>query len=157
MKRFLSYLRNHYSEISKIFLFLISVVILVLVFPKEGKFKYEFTKGKPWMHEDLIAPFDFAILKSEEEIEKEKAELLKDQKPYFKRTKEEVEKQRQVLIRNFTERWEGRFEESEARDKDKRKNLDLAVVLFDTVMNTGVVEQIPALDQKPDDYNIYKI
>ncbi|MEZ5195320.1 MAG: hypothetical protein R2764_02640 [Bacteroidales bacterium] len=83
MKRLLSYLRNHYSIILKSLLFVASIVILVLVFPKEGKFKYEFRKGKPWMHENLIAPFNVAILKSEQELEEEKNLAIKDLKPYF--------------------------------------------------------------------------
>ena len=32
-------------------------MLIVSFFPREKKFKYEFQKGKPWMHEDLIAPF----------------------------------------------------------------------------------------------------
>ena len=27
-------------------------------------------RGKPWMHETIIAPFDFSILKSDNQIEK---------------------------------------------------------------------------------------
>ena len=46
--------------------------------------QYEFRKGKPWMHEDLIAPFNFAILKSQEELEREKQEVLSGLKPYFR-------------------------------------------------------------------------
>ena len=43
-------------------LFFISTIIVLILYPKEGKFKYEFHKGKPWLHENLISPFDFAIL-----------------------------------------------------------------------------------------------
>ena len=42
--------------------------LIVFIFPKDGKFKYEFQKGKPWQHVDLIAPFDFPIYKSAEEF-----------------------------------------------------------------------------------------
>ena len=44
---------------------------IVYLFPKSGKFKYNFDKGKPWQSENLLAPFDFAINKSAEELEKE--------------------------------------------------------------------------------------
>ena len=75
---------NHYANIYKLFLFVASIFLLVSLFPREGTFKYEFRKGKYWMHDDLIAPFDFAITKSEEEITAEKAALLADVKPYFR-------------------------------------------------------------------------
>jgi cyclic-di-AMP phosphodiesterase PgpH len=43
--KFLSGLAERYSNIYKAFLFIISVALIVLQFPKEGKFKYEFQKG----------------------------------------------------------------------------------------------------------------
>jgi putative nucleotidyltransferase with HDIG domain len=56
---------------------------LFLVLPGEPKFKYEYQKGFPWQHENLVAPFDFAILKTEAEITSEKAEILESVIPYF--------------------------------------------------------------------------
>jgi len=155
MKRSFAYLRNHYSEITKIILFLVSVVILVLVLPKEGKFKYEFTKGKPWMHDDLIAPFDFAILKSQDEIDKEKKALLNQQKPYFKSDTLLVAKIRRDLTGNFSDRWIAKY--PNGKQKDKERNLKLTLQLFDTIMQKGVIEQIPAIDQEPDSYTVYVI
>jgi len=66
-----------------ILIFGVTTVLLVLVLPGEPKFKYEYQKGFPWQHENLVAPFDFAILKSNAEIETEKAEQLKSVIPYF--------------------------------------------------------------------------
>ena len=66
-----------------ILIFGVTTVLLVLVLPGEPKFKYEFQKGFPWQHENLVAPFDFAILKSQAELESEKAELLNSVIPYF--------------------------------------------------------------------------
>ena len=66
-----------------IFTFLGATVLLYFILPGEQKFKYEYQKGSTWQHENLIAPFDFAISKSDQEIEAEKAELLKSVIPYF--------------------------------------------------------------------------
>ena len=78
MKNFIGLLRNQFANIYKILLFVIGIILLVMIFPKEGTFKYEFHKGKFWMHDDLIAPFDFAITKSEEELAAEKDTTLKE-------------------------------------------------------------------------------
>ena len=59
------------------------IVLIVYLFPKGGIFKYEFTKGKPWQYENLYAPFDFAILKTKEEIEEEKQQISENIIPYF--------------------------------------------------------------------------
>ncbi len=66
-----------------ILIFGVTTVLLFLVLPGEPKFKYEYQKGFPWQHENLVAPFDFAILKSDAEISTEKAEILKTIVPYF--------------------------------------------------------------------------
>ncbi len=66
-----------------IFIFLFTAVVLFLILPGEPKFKYEYQKGMPWRHENLVAPFNFAILKSPAELDAEKAEQLKTVVPYF--------------------------------------------------------------------------
>ncbi len=63
--------------------FIVTAAMLFLILPGEPKFKYEYQKGFPWRHENLVAPFDFAILKSAQELEKEKAEQKKTVTPYF--------------------------------------------------------------------------
>tara|TARA_R110002049_G_scaffold142206_1_gene304043 strand:- start:91 stop:2055 length:1965 start_codon:yes stop_codon:yes gene_type:complete len=55
----------------------------VYLFPKSGKFKYDFEKGKPWQSESLQAPFDFAIKKTEEEINAEKETIRNNSVLYF--------------------------------------------------------------------------
>ncbi|MGC9471718.1 MAG: HD family phosphohydrolase [Bacteroidales bacterium] len=83
MKRLYRFLLSHSSLILKGLMFLVSVVIVVYFFPREGKFRYEFQKGKPWMHDVLIAPYDFPIYKSEARLAAEKDSIFKDFKPYF--------------------------------------------------------------------------
>ena len=58
-----SYLQRNYYEILKVILFIIAIVIVVWVSPKESIFRFEFQLGAPWKHADLFAPFDFAIIK----------------------------------------------------------------------------------------------
>lgn len=56
---------------------------MVFMLPKEGKFKYEYQKGRPWGHEDLVAPFDFAIEKPKEELNAEIAQVKENAKTYL--------------------------------------------------------------------------
>lgn len=64
-------------------LFAVSIAIVSMFFPREGKFRYEYQKGKPWMHEVLIAPWDFPIYKSENELNRERDSILQAFKPFF--------------------------------------------------------------------------
>ncbi len=70
--------------IYKVLLFLVATVAIVYFFPKEGQFKYDFTKGKHWQYKTLYAPFDFAIQKTDIEISGEKKEIEGNSKLYFK-------------------------------------------------------------------------
>ena len=84
-------LHQHNAVVFKVILFLITASAIVYLFPKRGQFKYDFTKGKPWQYNNLIAPFDFAIEKSPEEIEKEIQRIRINSKPYFLYNKNVVE------------------------------------------------------------------
>ena len=74
---------KHQSLVYKYFLYVISVALIVFFFPKGGKFKYEFQKGKPWQYENLYAPIDFSIKKTQEEIEEEQSSIRKNKTDYY--------------------------------------------------------------------------
>ncbi|MFW5821617.1 MAG: hypothetical protein ACOCWA_10015, partial [Bacteroidota bacterium] len=65
------------------FLFILSIAALSFMFPREGKFRYEFQKGRPWMHETLVAPFDFPIYKTDAKLESQIDSLENEFQPYF--------------------------------------------------------------------------
>lgn len=157
MKKFLSYLRNQYAHIAKAFLFIISIIILLLVFPKEGKFQYEFTKGKPWMHEDLIAPFDFAILKSDATLDLEKQEILKKLKPYFKKRNQIIEKDREDLLAEFEVKWVSEYENKRRFNKMKEMSLSVCLHIFDSINQHGIIELSQVIENKSKEEDIVLI
>ncbi len=65
-------------------LFIASIIIVVAVSPREGKFRYEFQKGKPWLSSSVIAPWDFPVLKPDYIVARERDSILKNFAPYFK-------------------------------------------------------------------------
>jgi len=91
----------HNKLLISTFLFVLSILILLFLFPRETKFKFEFSKGKPWQHERLIAPFSFAINKTDEQLIGEEDSIRKNNTPYFIWNKNiEVEK-REALVKSF--------------------------------------------------------
>ena len=68
MKDLTNQLYQNHSLIYKVLLFLATTFLIVYSFPKSGQFKYSFEKGKPWQSENLYAPFDFAIKKTDLQI-----------------------------------------------------------------------------------------
>ena len=83
MKDFLNKFYRNHSLIYKGLLLVCTTFLIVYLFPKSGKFKYNFEKGKPWQSENLYAPFDFAIKKSDAEIAKEKETISENALVYF--------------------------------------------------------------------------
>jgi uncharacterized domain HDIG len=74
---------RHQSLVYKYFLYVVSVALIVFFFPKGGKFKYEFQKGKPWQYENLYAPIDFSIKKTQEEIAEEQQSIRNGKTDYY--------------------------------------------------------------------------
>ena len=83
MKDFINKLYKNHSLIYKVLLFVSTTFLIVYLFPKTGKFKYNFEKGKPWQSENLYAPFDFAIKKTTEELDVERKTITDNSSPYF--------------------------------------------------------------------------
>ena len=83
MSEFVNKLYKNQTLFYKVFLFLLSAVIIVYLLPKGGKFKYDIPRGKPWQYESLYAPFDFAILKTSDEIASERQDITSSQIPYY--------------------------------------------------------------------------
>lgn len=92
MNNFINNFYKNQALFYKVFLFILTGFLIVYLMPKGGKFKYEITKGKPWQYENLYAPFDFAILKTDDEIIKEKDQIIANHIPYFNYNQEIVEK-----------------------------------------------------------------
>ncbi len=151
MKKIISFIRNGHPEIYKILLFIIGIASIVYIFPKQGKFQYEFQnlKGKPWYHEDLIAPFDFAIKKSADELAIEKAEIIKNAKPYFKYNISVVNDRKNQLVSEFNEKWNDK-----KNKKTKEKTLAAAKKILDSIYSRGIIEPNDIIENKPADYSI---
>jgi len=83
MKKLLTQLNQFYHLFYLTMVFVAGIGLIFSAFPGESRFKFEFQKGSPWRHETLIAPFNFAILKTDAEIKTENDSLLNTYTPYF--------------------------------------------------------------------------
>ena len=59
-------------------------LLLVFIMPRSPKFNYDFRKGSPWMHETLLAQFDFPVLKTEAQLQEERDKAGSEIIPYYK-------------------------------------------------------------------------
>ncbi|HET6243439.1 MAG: HDIG domain-containing protein [Bacteroidetes bacterium] len=153
MKNILAFFRDKHDEIFKGFIFLISVILIVSVFPKEGKFRYEFTKGKPWLHQDLIASFDFAIKKTEEEIKKEQVEITANSQVFFQKDTAVLINLSRVFDRDFAVSWNKKYNYNSLEDEKKDARIKQATFkkgheILIKVFSRGIIEVNDFIERK---------
>jgi putative nucleotidyltransferase with HDIG domain len=79
----MSLLYRYQSLLYKLFLCSATVAVIVYLLPRGGSFQYEIQAGKPWQYETLLAPYDFPIQKTAEELATEKSQLAASIPRYF--------------------------------------------------------------------------
>lgn len=90
-----------FPQIVKYILVLLVIIFISYLFPNNTKFKYNFEKGQTWRYEDLIAPFDFSILKPVEELNQELERLKIQFNPYYEVNPEVARQTKQKFRDNF--------------------------------------------------------
>lgn len=120
--------------------------------PKEGKFKYEFQIGKTWLHQDLVAPFDFAINKSKEEIKEERDLVAVNFKPYFKLDTNVINKEVKLFEREFEARWDKQNLAGKEKEKQRTKAFGYEVVSM--IYNRGIIQINEVIENKPPNFII---
>ena len=123
----------------KYFLYLVSVALIVFFFPQGGKFKYEFQKGKPWQYENLYAPIDFSIKKTQEEITQEQLSLRTGKTGYYtfdaaivSDVKSNVETELKALLASIA-----------YSARQQRNLIQASVDAIDSIYRLGVFQNLP--------------
>ncbi len=94
------------NKLKVFFIFLTGILFILFLFPRQGKFRYEFQKGKPWRYEVLVAPFDVPIYKYESVIQAERDSALKSFIPYYRLDTLIVTYAMESFRSYFTEVWD---------------------------------------------------
>ena len=68
----------------KFFPLILVFLIILMVLPRSAKLNFDYRKGAPWKHETLIAPFDFPILKTEDQLVEERMQAEQYAVPYYR-------------------------------------------------------------------------
>ena len=116
-------------------------VFLVLLMPKSGKFNYDYKKGSPWMYETLVAEFDFPVLKTPDQLQKEREAAASSVIPYYKYS-ENIASERADAV--------------EQADLGRFNHLKPEIVtVMDTIYSKGVIAERPDFpDGRPEDEQV---
>ncbi len=139
MDKMIKNLESRLPIIFKASLFVLSVVLIVFLFPRQASFKYEFTQGRPWLDEDLIAPFDFAIQKSPDEIKKEEVDVMAGFIPFFTYDSEVFANVVEYSIIDLNEKWEKRALIDDFSEYNKAYNEKFLKQILDSIYSKGII------------------
>ncbi len=141
MGKFLNFIKKYSNNITLISLFFVTALLMLYLLPREGKFRYEYQRGRPWMHETLIAPFDFPIYKSESELRSERDSVLSGFRQYFKYDDLLYDSVSKAYRNYLDERWKTFITNSPENFKAEDRELSY---LFDrlTFISTGLYKHV---------------
>jgi membrane-associated HD superfamily phosphohydrolase len=107
------------------------------------------------MHEDLIAPFDFAIEKSPEQINTEKQNLIKTNKPYFKFNESIKEIEKIKLDSLFEKKWQQSIYSNNKYAKDNHYKILNKII--NQVYDKGIIQINDKIEAQNDDFELLLI
>ncbi len=87
MEKIFLWIQRENRKLFHFAMLLITALVVVQFISREVQF-YEYEKGRPWMTDDVIAPFTFSIIKSKSELEVERNEIIENREFFF--TKNEI-------------------------------------------------------------------
>ena len=141
MKSILTSFAKNQSFIFKIFLFILSTVLIIYLLPKGGQFKYNFQKGKPWQYENLYAPFSFTIKKNNEEIEEDKKYLREEAMPYF-----EIDTSKVAEVKNLFNNFYKKKDTIDIVTEIDLKTKDVGLRVLDEIYTYGLINENYSFD-----------
>jgi len=167
MKKVFSSIRDNHDSIFKFLLFFLTLFIIIYFFPRQINFEYEYSKGKPWMQETIITSFDFPIFKTEEELQKEREEIINENLPIFVFDESTFQKKGIEFIENFEQKWSedkkikkdkgftffnlfGQKKQATATRKYSLANYGLSVLEY--LYNNGIVQLSDEFQWKEEDF-----
>ncbi|MFD0794491.1 HD family phosphohydrolase [Mucilaginibacter litoreus] len=143
-------LLRKYALNVKFLMMLASVLLIVYTLPKQAKFGYEFEKGRVWNQKDLISPYNFAILKTNAEIEADKKAALATVTPVYQKNTEMAGQQQEGFKNDFEIKWHN----AGLNEHLKNIYLQTGINILNAVYDKGILKLNPRYQLTGKDYGI---
>ncbi|MBR9921107.1 MAG: HDIG domain-containing protein [Bacteroidetes bacterium] len=144
------------SNVGKYGLVLVTVVFISLLFPEQVRFRYQYKVDGMWPYEDLYAPFDFAIKKSEAEIQEEEASLLSDLAPFYTFDSQVARRQKMAFEKAFQDQLQLASGNDQFKDVERNteKYLKYGRSMLDRLFERGILGLDESHKEKGPDFVI---
>jgi putative nucleotidyltransferase with HDIG domain len=139
-----------YARNIKYFMMLLSICLIVYTLPKQAKFRYEYEKGRIWSQKDLISPYNFAILKTTQELAADQEAALHSVTPIYQVLPDVADQQLNGYKTDFDIKWH----DAGINEKQKEKYFKAGYNLLKSVYDRGILTLIPKYQHGNDNYAI---
>lgn len=113
-----------------------ALLVIISLIPTNQKFKYDFELGKPWQYEDLLAPFKYPILKSDAQLDEEKAEIKNNFEPFY----EKDESIRSKALSSFNQALKENIGQFGSEIEKEKEYIKAGEAIINTIYAKGLIE-----------------
>ena len=154
MKKFFQQIGERVPNFARYIVAVATLLALTPLFPTNATFKYRFSMGQTWLYDDLVANFDFAILKTTDELEKEKADMEREFSPFYEIDLEVITQQKKLFTQNF----ENQLSRSRNQFPDVVRNtegyLSYGNRVLEKLLSKGILKQDTFLQNRDKEFVI---
>jgi cyclic-di-AMP phosphodiesterase PgpH len=126
-----------------------SIAMITFFLPKQARFRFEYEKGKVWMHKDLYSPYNYSIQKSQDEIETDRREVQESLQPIYQLDAEVASKVLLDYESDFEAMWNTSGEPERLKDVYKRVSRSL----INRIYEKGVLTLNKKFQRENSSYN----
>jgi len=132
------------------------IACISFLFPDNIKFKYQFERGRTWKYEELAAPFDFPIRKTEEQLAADRERLEEEFSPYYNLSPDVAEEVKEAFERSFKAQLDMVQGEEQFVDVEEnpQEYLSYGKQLLDRIYQRGVIKLAEPHEDKGEDFVI---
>ncbi len=132
------------QNLPKFFKYVFVVLVIIFIsnlFPNNARFKYEFSNGQSWRYDDLYAPFEFAILKPQDQISVEIEELKSRFSPHYEMDLNIVRDEKKTFRESFNRQVEAARSEGLYQNVLDQPNqyLNYGYGIIDFMYDNGII------------------
>jgi len=143
-------LLRKYSFNVKFLMMLASICVIVFALPKQAKFSYDMEKGKIWNQKELISPYNFAILKTQSEIENDEKTALASITPIYQADDDIGSHEQDGFKSDLEVKWHN----AGIKDYKKAEFVLAGDNLLKEIYNRGILNLNPKYQQNAENYKI---
>ncbi len=152
MKKLFSKIAQSIPHYARYIVAAATLLALTPLFPTNATFKYRFGMGQTWLYDDLVANFDFAILKTSDELAKERTDMEREFSPYYEIDLDVIKQQKKQFEENFNSQLSRSGNQFPDVVRNTEGYISYGNRVLEKLLNKGILKQDTLLQSHDKDF-----